>query len=809
MTTQLTDELERENEELRRRLEEAEGALQALRAGEVDAVLVELEREQVYTLESPEMHYRLLVERVPSAAATVTCDGAIIYCNSRFIHLLQRPLQTVLGKVIGGFVAPESRARLADLLRDGVNAEVRADVSLQRPDGTTVPAYLGVSAHREGAFGVCLLITDLTEQRHYEELQRTQAALRASEERYRTLFESIDEGFCVIQVLFDEDDRPNDYRFLEINPSFEAQTGLGDVVGKTMRQMRPGHEEHWFRIYGQIAMTGEPMRFQNRAEALHRWYDVYAFRIGEPWERKVAVLFNDITERKQTEEALYREQRRMQLISDSVPSLISYVDTDTRYRFCNRAYSRWFGLTREAIIGRTMREVLGDEAWKAVGPHVEAALAGNPADFETEARYARGGTRWIHAIYAPDRDADGRVRGLIVMVSDVTANKTVEQTLRDADRRKDEFLATLAHELRNPLAPIRNAVQVLKAKGPPDPELDSARAVLDRQVQHMTRLLEDLLDVSRISRSRLDLRRGRVGLASVVEAALETSRPVIESSGHNLTVTLPPEPIYLEADSVRLAQVFANLLNNAAKYTDEGGEVRLTAERQGSDVVVSVQDSGIGIAAEMLPRVFEIFSQATPALGRSQGGLGIGLSLVKGLVELHGGRVEAKSGGPGQGSEFIVRLPVAAAASASEAPRSKESAPKFATTYRILIVDDNRDSADSLAMLLQIMGNQVGTAYDGEQAIELADSMRPDVVLLDLGMPKLNGYDACRRIRQQPWGQSVCLVALTGWGQEEDRRRTEEAGFNCHMVKPVDTDTLLTLLSSLSTARGSGAIPTR
>ena len=250
---------------------------------------------------------------------------------------------------------------------------------------------------------------------------------------------------------------------------------------------------------------------------------------------------------------------------------------------------------------------------------------------------------------------------------------------------------------------------------------------------------------------------------------------------------------------MRLAQVFANLLNNAAKYTEEGGRIRLTAERQGSDVVVSVKDSGIGIAAEMLPRIFEIFSQAKPALVRSQGGLGIGLSLVKGLVELHGGSIEARSDGPGQGSEFVVRLPVAAETPVREPARPSDgraSSPR--RRCRILIVDDNRDSADSLAMLLKIMGNEVGTAYDGEQAVEAAEALRPDVVLLDIGMPKLNGYDACRRIREQPWGQGMFLIALTGWGQEEDRRRTEEAGFNQHMVKPVDPAALMKLLASLS-----------
>jgi PAS domain S-box-containing protein len=424
---------------------------------------------------------------------------------------------------------------------------------------------------------------------------------------------------------------------------------------------------------------------------------------------------------------------------------------------------------------------------------------------DTEFRIVRpdGETRWIASKGKVFYAADGEPLRMLGVSLDITDRKQAEEELRHADRKKDEFLATLAHELRNPLAPIRNAVQILNAKGLRHPDLQLVRGVIGRQVQLMARLLEDLLDVSRISRNWLELRTERVELAAVLDGALETSRPVIEAAGHELTLTLPPEPIHLEADPVRLAQVFANLLNNAAKYTDEGGRIRLTAERQGSDVIVSVRDSGMGIAAEVLPRIFEIFSQAKLASERSQDGLGIGLSLVKGLVELHGGSIEARSDGPGRGSEFVVRLPVAAEAPVREParPHADDRQPP-ATKWRILVVDDNHDSADSLAMLLQIMGNEVGTAYDGEQAVEAAEAIRPDVALLDIGMPKLNGYDTCRRIREQPWGQGMVLIALTGWGQAEDRRRAEAAGFNLHIVKPVDPEFLMKLLASWSREPG-------
>ena len=320
---------------------------------------------------------------------------------------------------------------------------------------------------------------------------------------------------------------------------------------------------------------------------------------------------------------------------------------------------------------------------------------------------------------------------------------------------------------------------------------------MERQLVQMVRLVDDLMDVSRITRGKLELRKERVRLAAVVSSAVETSRPFIKEMGHELTVTLPKQPITVDADLTRLAQVFMNLLNNAAKYSDRGGHIRLTAERQGSDVVVSVKDTGIGIDADQLPRIFELFTQVDRSLEKSQGGLGIGLSLVRRLVELHNGRIEARSEGPGKGSEFIVRLPVVNGVSRPQAAGGEEDQTIVKSSLRILIVDDNRDGADSLAMMLRVMGNDTRTAYDGQEGVDVAEELRPDVLLLDIGLPKLNGYEACRRIREQPWGKGVTLIAVTGWGQDEDRRRSQEAGFDHHMVKPVDPQALMKMLSGL------------
>ena len=805
MTTLTVDELLRENEDLRRRLEEAEQAIQAIHAGEVDAVVIEAEREQVYTLETAENPYRLLVARVPQPAVTLTADGTMLSCNHRFAELLQRPATDLRGRPLCDFVAPESRAALEALLRDGRTSEVQGHVTLTRGDGTPAAACLGVSALREGALGLCLMVTDLTEQRHYEELARTQAALRASEEKYHALFESIDEGFCVIQVLFDEAGRAIDYEFVETNPSFEHHTGLRDVVGKSMRQLRPAHEEHWFRIYGQVAVTGEPIRFQNRAEALHRWYDVYAFRTGDPQERKVAILFTDITQRKRSEEAVQASEARLRTILDNAPAVVYLVDAEQRFTFINRRWEALFNLTNDQVAGRSLYDFFPRNVADQFAANNRRVMeVRRPLEFEELTPHADGNHTYFSA-KVPLLDSQGAAYAVCGISIDITERKRALEALHRADRKKDEFLATLAHELRNPLAPIRNAVKFLHTKGPPDAELQWARGVIDRQVDLMARLLEDLLDVSRISRNNLELRKEQVELADVLDAAVETSRPAIDAGRHELAISLPPEPIPLVADSVRLAQIFSNLLTNAAKYTEEGGRIRLSAVRQGDELVVSVKDNGIGIAAETLPRIFEIFSQAAPALERSQGGLGIGLSLVKGLVELHGGRIEAKSDGLGKGSEFVVRLPLASPASQPppQPARPNEDEPQRPAARRsILVVDDNRDSAESLARLLKVMGHRVGTAHDGEQAVELAEAMRPDVVLLDIGMPKLNGYDACRRIRQQPWGQGMFLIALTGWGQQEDRRRTEAAGFNHHLVKPVDTAMLMKVLASVPAKDG-------
>jgi PAS domain S-box-containing protein len=413
------------------------------------------------------------------------------------------------------------------------------------------------------------------------------------------------------------------------------------------------------------------------------------------------------------------------------------------------------------------------------------------------------GARKIALAHAnPIRDAHGRLQGAVNVLVDITTQKAAEEALRTANRCKDEFLATLAHELRNPLAPLRNAVQILDLRTPASPDTASALSVIQRQLRQMTRLIDDLMDLSRITRDKLELQRQRVSLSDVVHSALETSQPLIEAGGHGFTLKMPGEQVTLEADPMRLAQVISNLLNNAAKFTPRGGQITLQVARDGNDAVLSVRDTGIGIPPEALPHVFEMFAQVDRAIERSHAGLGVGLALVRRLVELHGGTVQARSEGRDAGSEFIVRLPVIAGRGRpSEAGTEDGASDQPAESLRILVVDDNVDSAVTLAALLGIHGHEVRTAHDGWQALEEVNAFKPDVAILDIGMPKMNGYTVAARIRERMDDVQPLLIAVTGWGQEEDRQRSKAAGFDHHLVKPVDPALLLELLASPSVRR--------
>jgi PAS domain S-box-containing protein len=508
-------------------------------------------------------------------------------------------------------------------------------------------------------------------------------------------------------------------------------------------------------------------------------------------------LVTDVMERRVAEAALRDSEQRLVQALEAAQLGTFELDLETGQASHSLRHDQCFGYT-EAVSPWTfeiaIKHFVPEDVQRVVDAHAEAATTGQFA-FEARVIWPDGSVHWIAARAATRFNQQGRATRLIGVVSDVTERREMEQVLRDSDRKKDEFLATLAHELRNPLAPMRNVVHLLQQETAPSPRLRWATAMIDRQMLTMTRLIDDLMDISRISHGRIELQRHPVELNDVLECAIVTSRPLLEACGHKLTLNLLSDTVIVNADSVRLSQVFINLLNNAAKYMDQGGRIDLRAALDGNAVVVSIKDTGIGIPADQLKKIFGLFSQVEGALAKSQGGLGIGLSLVKQLVELHGGQVEAHSRGPGHGSEFVVRLPVADSQQLSQV--SIEIARVLPSPdLRILVVDDNRDTTDSLETLFEMLGHQVRTAHNGEEAVALAAAFLPHVVLCDIGLPTINGYETCRRIRQTACGRNATIIAVTGWGQAEAKRLTAEAGFDQHLVKLVDPEILMAMLAN-------------
>jgi len=504
------------------------------------------------------------------------------------------------------------------------------------------------------------------------------------------------------------------------------------------------------------------------------------------------------------------EECLMRSVLDSLPEHIAVLNEEGVVTMVNEPWKRFAcangGDPGAVSVGANYLEVCrravadGDIGAEIALRGLDEVLAGRLDEFEMEYPcHSPQQERWflMHA-----QRASASAARVVLSHTDITERRQAEQALQDADRRKDEFLATLAHELRNPLAPLRSGLEVMRLASATPEAIERTRIIMDRQLSQLVRLVDDLLDVSRITYGKLELRKERIDLAKVLYSALETSRLTIEKMGHHLNVTLPPEPVILEADFTRLAQIFLNLLTNAAKYSEPRGEIWLTAQLDGAEAVISVRDRGIGIASQQLPHIFDLFSQIDRSLEKAQGGLGIGLMLVKRLVEMHGGSVEAKSAGVGLGSEFIVRLPTVRSSSAVADPAALECATAGEPSRgRVMIADDNSDAAVTAQIFLELMGFEVATARDGVQAVELANAFHPSVILLDIGMPGLNGYEACRRIHQQPWSAESTFIALTGWGKDEDREKSRAAGFDHHLVKPVDPAALEHLLEE-ATAKG-------
>ena len=512
-----------------------------------------------------------------------------------------------------------------------------------------------------------------------------------------------------------------------------------------------------------------------------------------------AALQVQIDERQRMEGDLRRQHGWQRVLLASIGDAVIATDDRGTVTLLNPRAEQWTGWSAEQAVGQPVENVLrfvNEESREPIASPFERAIRDNPlSGFADHTVLIRkdGSERPIEESAAPIRADSGMVIGAVIVLHDVTERRRWEREIQQADRRKDEFLAMLSHELRNPLAPLRNAIFLLKRDKTDPATLDWALDMMERQVENMVRLVDDLLDVSRITRGKIDLQRSPVELTTVVERAVETARPLIDSRRHQLVVELPKQLIWLDADTLRLTQAFANLLNNAAKYTEPGGEIRLTAEQETGGVAVRVKDNGIGIEPDLLPQVFNLFTQADRALGRSQGGLGIGLTLVRSLIEMHGGTVSAASRGPGQGSEFTIHLP-ARAEQASTEEQAAATAP--VVPRRMLVVEDNVGAALVLSKLLStVWGHEVQVAHDGRAALEMARACRPEVVLLDLGLPDLSGLEVARELRASDGGAAMLIVALTGYDEKDDRRRTAEADFDEHFVKPPGVDMLQRLFS--------------
>ena len=643
--------------------------------------------------------------------------------------------------------------------------------------------------------------TDVTEQRESER------ALRASEARYRAVQDTSIDGFMVLESVRNADNQIVDFRWLHANQAAERILRKPHAWFRGRRlleEMPANREEGLFDGYVRVVETGESWTHEFSYD--HDGVTAFLRLIAAKTEEGFAVSFADLSGRRRIEQLVRERERQFVSLANAMPQLVWTESSSGRHIFFNAGWYSYTGLTREesAASDAWDRVIHPEDSARTVALWQHSLATGDHYEAEFRLRRHDGIYRWFLGRAVADRDDKGSIHQWFGTCTDIDTAKRTEESLREteaalreANLRKDVFLATLSHELRNPLAPIRNAASLLQKSTLHPEAVERSRLIIGRQVRHMAALLNDLLDVSRITRGVFELKKKSVSLHGVLSEALETARPLIDEKGHVLTLDWPEDSLEIEVDPVRLVQIVTNLLTNAAKYTDPHGAVHFSGRIEAELLVISVRDSGIGIAPEMLPKVFDMFAQVSPNQERTEGGLGIGLSLVKGLVQLHGGRIEARSDGLGFGSEFMVFLPCLHAASAAHGQPCIATPPDVASLgRRVLIADDNRDGAESMGMLLEFAGHEVHLAHTGVEAFMRAKQYRPDCVILDIGMPGLNGYEVAKLLRSEPWGSRLTLIAMTGWGQDDDKRMAREAGFDHHLTKPVDTNLLEDLIRS-------------
>ena len=716
ITPKTYHELLEENEQLHWRLEESEAIVDAIRNGIVDAVVITNPGESVYTLEGADRPYRLLIEAMQQGVAVLNQEGMILYCNPCFANLFASISETLIGRSLDRFVSDTDYSRWTEMLQDVENSPTDQEVQLNRQNGTRFPASLAL--FMLPLQRVCLLVTDLSQQKIYDELVVSKLALRESEIRYRRLFETAKDGILILDN--------HTGRITDANPY------MSELLGYS--------KEH--------------------------------FAGKELWE---IGMFSD---RSANEAAVHELQKQGYIRVEHLP-----LETSRGERVEVEIVANSYKEDDHSVIQCNIRDITERSRLEAERNRLEKRMQEQSASLE------------------------------------------------ELHRRKDEFLAMLSHELRNPLSPIASALQLLGLQKNEDRLQHQARTIIERQVGQLTRLIDDLLEVSRMTTGRIHLQQEPILLNDVVENAIETVRPLIDRHKHSLILSISQQPIRLFGDAARLEQVVVNLLSNAAKFTPDEGQIHLTATieqrtatgdgvevsnvppqslsavaRRTSSItpiaVIRVRDTGIGIAPDLLPHVFDLFTQAERSLDRSQGGLGIGLALVQRIVEMHKGEVEVKSV-LGQGSEFVVRLPLMSQSEIRE-PESHDMNSNFnVTSLKVLVVDDNADAAEMLGMLLLASGHEVLTVHDGPSTLDAAFGFNPNVVLLDIGLPGMDGYEVATRLRQKAIFQNVVLVAMTGYGQDSDRKRSLDSGFDHHLVKPPDFIKLKEILAAASEKRQS------
>ncbi|MEZ5486956.1 MAG: PAS domain-containing protein [Steroidobacteraceae bacterium] len=704
-------------------------------------------------------------------------------------------------------IHPEDRAGMLDRLQraiDSGESRYEYEVRVPQPDGSMrwINSYMHVHRDSGGrATHLAAASIDVTPMR----------AARQAQAETEALLQVVSDSLPVLIAYATPDRR---YRFN--NKAYETWFGTASaaLAGRSIEEVVGPIIYAGIRPHLDRAFAGETARFRSRLEyPSYGPRDVAATYVPHVVEGRVlgvVILVEDLAGQIAGEQRLRDSEERLRLAMEGARMGTWFSDTHAGRVVMDEAHLRLLGYDPQSPPPQTnvaWRECLHPDDLPRIQATLDAARR-SVAPFDLELRIRRaddGSERWL-ALYGRflHDGGEGAAHQSIGVVFDITARKQAELALEQSHRRKDEFLATLAHELRNPLAPIRYSARLLRPEATAS-VIAQVRDTIERQSTQMARLLDDLLDVSRITRNVIELRRESIDLRQVVEDSVEAARPLIDAMQHRLVLSLPGKPIWVEADRTRMSQIVSNLLQNAAKYTDPGGRIEVSVEEQCDQAALRVRDSGIGIAPEMRERVFEIFSQVRqPGGGGARSGLGIGLAIVRRLVELHGGRIEVDSAGLGQGAEFVVHLPLAV----PQAGRPLNVVPLFSSgRRRLLVVDDNHDAADSLAAMLRLAGHAVQVAYDGASAMALAETARPDVILLDLGMPQTSGYDVARWVRRQPWGSSLRLIALTGWGQTEDRRRTREAGFDHHLTKPVDPDQLIAVLAEPPPEAGGQGAP--